>query len=432
MLDILSLVEQSGTGLKRVASTKGGEFAGPCPVCGGEDRFRCWPNAERPGWFCRGCDRGGDAVSFVMHVKRIGYREACRKLGLTPGSRSATSTPQPPESADDNPPSVLWQERAQDFVAWAEQQLWSAAGAPVLAYLHRYRGLSDDTIRTAHVGLNPSDLYEAPARWGIESDRKVWMPTGIVIPCFAAGSLWYARVRRPLSDDQHGNHDALSDYLPPVAFGREQKYVHVKGSRPKSALFGVDSLPDHDIAVLTEGEFDALLLEQVAGDLVGVATLGSASATLTPRWFGSLLRLRRILVAGDTDVAGQAGAAKLAALSARCRMIKPLRKDVTAMMLAGDDVRAWLHFQLRKHTPLPSTAKATGAAHAGEPASTLRPLTETTPPAPTAATIEPRPRECYSCFGREFWLRPDGSEWVCSRCHPNPAAFSSSEVSTAA
>ena len=42
-----------GLNLKRVASTGGGEFAGPCPFCGGHDRFRVQPANNI--WLCRYC-----------------------------------------------------------------------------------------------------------------------------------------------------------------------------------------------------------------------------------------------------------------------------------------------------------------------------------------------------------------------------------------
>ena len=48
---ILGLVD----GLKRKSAV---EFAGPCPWCGGEDRFVVWPNQGQGGRFmCRRCAR---------------------------------------------------------------------------------------------------------------------------------------------------------------------------------------------------------------------------------------------------------------------------------------------------------------------------------------------------------------------------------------
>lgn len=54
MLDVLPM----RTHLRRASSTYGGEFAGPCPFCAGTDRFRAWPDQQRPGWWCRVCRRG--------------------------------------------------------------------------------------------------------------------------------------------------------------------------------------------------------------------------------------------------------------------------------------------------------------------------------------------------------------------------------------
>lgn len=45
---------------------RGVERSGPCPVCGGTDRFSI--NLKRNYWNCRGCGRGGrDGIGLVMH-----------------------------------------------------------------------------------------------------------------------------------------------------------------------------------------------------------------------------------------------------------------------------------------------------------------------------------------------------------------------------
>jgi hypothetical protein len=54
-------------------------------------------------------------------------------------------------------------------------------------------------------------------------------------------------------------------------------------------------------AILTEDEFDALLLWQEAGDLVGVATLGSCNRDISPKALRYLLGCPRLLVAYDVD-----------------------------------------------------------------------------------------------------------------------------------
>ena len=96
-----------------------------------------------------------------------------------------------------------------------------------------------------------------------------------------------------------------------------------------------------------EGEFDAMLLDQEAGDLVGVATLGSASMRAGGRWLWYLAPVKQIYVAYDLDqprAAGRGGSGR----PFRARLtISPLdSKDLTAMHQTGHDLRAWLRYQL--------------------------------------------------------------------------------------
>ncbi len=63
MTDLLSLLGND-TQLRRVSSTDSGEYAGPCPFCQGTDRFRVWPYAEKPRWWCRQCGRKGDLIDY--------------------------------------------------------------------------------------------------------------------------------------------------------------------------------------------------------------------------------------------------------------------------------------------------------------------------------------------------------------------------------
>ena len=44
----------------------GRERVGPCPKCGGDDRFSI--NTAKGVWNCRGCDDGGDVIALVEHL----------------------------------------------------------------------------------------------------------------------------------------------------------------------------------------------------------------------------------------------------------------------------------------------------------------------------------------------------------------------------
>jgi hypothetical protein len=63
-----------GIRLRRI----GAELVGPCPVCGGTDRFSI--NVRKNVWNCRSCQRGGDVIDLVQHIDGIGFLEAVRVL----------------------------------------------------------------------------------------------------------------------------------------------------------------------------------------------------------------------------------------------------------------------------------------------------------------------------------------------------------------
>ena len=84
-VDVLSLMS-ADTRLKRVASTGGGEYAGSCPFCGGDDRFRAWPTPRRGDgrgrFWCRRCERHGDAIDYHRMLHGSSFADACKRLGV--------------------------------------------------------------------------------------------------------------------------------------------------------------------------------------------------------------------------------------------------------------------------------------------------------------------------------------------------------------
>jgi hypothetical protein len=82
----------------------GQELIGPCPVCGGADRFSI--NTKKKIWNCRGCAKGGDVIALVQHIDGCDFRTAVRTLGieerpdLPPPPMPSPAPPQPRK--DDN------------------------------------------------------------------------------------------------------------------------------------------------------------------------------------------------------------------------------------------------------------------------------------------------------------------------------------------
>ncbi len=333
--DLLSL-SNNDTFLKKVASSGGGEWAGPCPFCGGKDRFRVQPYQQR--WLCRGCTEGKwrDVIEYVsrrFHLDTHNWLdlvEICRlATGMVPTSiREPRGKPviQPVKASR---PTQKWQERALEFVRGCEKAIWKEEARSMLNYLHN-RGLNDETITAWHLGYNATEKFEPLSDWGLEQPcdgcrHSVWLAAGITIPCLVNQAISYVKIRR---------------------FGNEPKYVNIKGGHP--ALFGADQLFSSEVAVLTEGEFDAMLLWQEVGDLVGVGTMGSSTNTPDMNIWGKvLLSPRLVLAAYDADEAGLKGQNALKTIlncvvALQIPVLEDGDKDITDFFLSGGDLRSWL------------------------------------------------------------------------------------------
>jgi DNA primase len=334
--DLLTLVD---TPLKRVATTGGGEYAGPCPFCGGTDRFRVQPGRGGRGgqWYCRHCggDRWHDAIAFAMRRDNSDFAGAVAALtGITPvfasfAIHTSASCYDPPTPVV--PPRVSWQERARAFVVSCQTTLWdNPAAARALAWL-RERNLADETIRAAGLGCNLETYWEARESWGLEPEmnnqgrpRRVWLPRGVVIPWWAGNELWRVNIRRP--DADLGEDDA--------------KYIGPSGWC--NGLYGIDRLRSDRPAVMVEGEIDALTVHQAAGDVVATVATGSAGGSRRARWIAQLALAPLVLVAFDADEAGEEAAKYWCRVLPQARRWRPYWQDTNQMARDGADVRAWV------------------------------------------------------------------------------------------
>lgn len=319
MESILALIEED-VHLRRVTAH---ELSGPCPECGGDDRFRVWPEQGR--WWCRRCEKGGDAIQYLREFHGMGYREACAELGIEPQApRQNRQKPQwTPKPADT--PCLFWQEKAREVLARAEEALWSSSGERARTWLSK-RGLSEETVREAPLGYLKEDERPARERWGLVRElnddgkpKRLWLPGGILIPLIRGVQLMRLRVRRPKPD-------------PP--------YVMISGSSSCPMALGNCGLA----AVVVESELDGLLLHQEAGDLVTVVALGSASIRPDQEAFEILAQVETILVALDSDDGGvkEAWTWWREHFSQARRWPVPIGKDPGEAWQGGADLRAWV------------------------------------------------------------------------------------------
>ena len=307
-IQIIDLVD----GMKRVASSGGGEFAGPCPFCGGVDRFRVQP--EKNIWLCRHCTNGiwRDVIDFIARRDNVTISQAAQSIdGSFPMFSKQSGKLKKPVYHAYKPPTDAWQEAARKAVAICENNLFEPAGARALEYLHS-RGLTDTTIKTFRLGFSPKfnqgDLY---------------IPHGITIPAFANGVLWYVKIRT----------------------NGDPKYKLVAGSKP-AAIFNADNLATARDCLLVEGEFNAMIGHQTINDVIAVASMGSAgNRPDLATWGPYFINKTYIFTLYDADDAGQSGALALHnQLGERVKLVAlPANAgDLNDYYTAGGDVWQWM------------------------------------------------------------------------------------------
>lgn len=156
---IMDELERRGVKLRR----SGAEMVGPCPACGGEDRFAV--NLRKNVFHCRKAGAGGDAIAMVQYIDGCDFLRAVELLTGEDTTRARPCAPARPardRDAEDN-------EYRRREIARA-REIWEAAGERQVAdaYL-RHRGI------TAPRGAKIRGASAVPffARVGEESRSRV-------------------------------------------------------------------------------------------------------------------------------------------------------------------------------------------------------------------------------------------------------------------
>ncbi len=281
--------------LRKVSATNGGEWQGPCPDCGGTDRFHVWPlqNDGKGGYWCRGCGRTGDNIQFLRDIEGLSFRDACARLNISVPERPELHLMRPPQGRPEFAPEThvapagLWREKAEKFVAWAQENL--AQNSEVLAWLAE-RGIDAQASENFRLGWNPGendrDLYRPRKAWGLpevlQDDnhaKALWLPQGLVIPYIVDGIINRIRFRRPEG---------------------EPRYYVLPGSSMSTMILS----PARRAFVIVESELDAIAIAAGKSPLYGAVALGSASAkpdAYTSKILGDAIQLLNAL---DYDTAG--------------------------------------------------------------------------------------------------------------------------------
>lgn len=255
------------------------EKTGPCPKCGGDDRF----NVQADWFLCRTCHTTkGDPIEFVRWMHGYGFREAVEHItGDTlpsgPVEKRKPEKKRPSTNLDWR--SSEWQQQAQRGIDQAHNTLLdSMAGRAGQKYLLG-RGIEPNAWMVYRLGFNPS--ISLPGTKGKEKAPAITIPW--IVGDKPRG------IRYRLLKEHNG-----------------QKQTAFFGSRFSDALYGGQALTGGIRALSTliicEGELNALSIWQASeGTALDVLSMGSEGARLPDKMIEVADQYRRVIVWMDKE-----------------------------------------------------------------------------------------------------------------------------------
>lgn len=119
---------------------------GPCPICGGTDRWRFDDNEGSGSYYCSGCG-SGDGVRLVMNFKNLDFRNAAIQIEQAAGFVK---------------PGQYQEKKSDEEIRRRLNKLWAGSrpvilGDPVMEYFEK-RGISIDHIPHA-LRYHPELMY---------------------------------------------------------------------------------------------------------------------------------------------------------------------------------------------------------------------------------------------------------------------------------
>jgi DNA primase len=308
--DIVGLISEH-SGLKR----QGTRWVGLCPFHQ-EKTPSLSVNAEMGVFYCFGCQRSGDAITFVRDVEHVDFVEAVRRLAERAG---ITVTEDAVATAERRRRAPLYDALSKSVDFYHERLLSAPDAGPARDYL-RSRGYDGDTVRMFRLGWAP-DEWDALARHlGVRPSVLSDAGLGFVNRRGRQQDAFRARIIFPIFDPS-GRPIALGGRVLPVPAGS----VPAPDTGPKyknspegpvyskrRTLYGLNwakkDVIDSGEVIVCEGYTDVIACFQ-AGLPRAVATCGTA---LGEEHFRLLRNFaKRVVLAFDSDAAGLAGAQRV-------------------------------------------------------------------------------------------------------------------------
>lgn len=233
---------QSWAIMKRWPLSKGTEMVGPCPKCGGTDRFSI--NVRTNLFNCRHCEKGGEgSIALVMWSEDKSFVAACE---LITGRKAAEPVDREKQERLEREAKAEKQKRDEAAARYRETArgdayaIWrkaapAPAGGIVATYLAERRGLGRGAIDFAaadwamplHIRWLPDHPY-----WDGKPAVKIYSGPAMILPIVGPDGRFFGVHQTWLDLDQPKG----KLVLPPDAAGKERPAKKVRGLMKGGAI----------------------------------------------------------------------------------------------------------------------------------------------------------------------------------------------------
>jgi hypothetical protein len=264
-----------------------GERVGPCPVCGGRDRFSI--NTKKQIWNCRGCAKGGDIVDLVQHLDGVDFKTAVQTLA---GDETRLIRPAPKATApqDDDAANT-----ARALAIWEEGS--SIDGTLAEEYLRRrHLELPDDDYALRFYSPCPFAGTTYPALIALFRDVLTDEPKAIHRIALAPGGILIAKRMLGRVGGCAVKLDCDADVGHGLAVGEGVETMiaaRMRGFRPAWALGSAGTLKT--FPVLNGVEALTIVVDHDLPDKNGRRAGQEAAAECSARWTAAGREVRRIV-----------------------------------------------------------------------------------------------------------------------------------------
>lgn len=330
--DLTELATRYGVTLRKESASS---WCGPCPKCGGDDRW--WVKGNR--YTCRGCGANGDTIAFVQDREGCGFQEAVSMLtgyaveGRTverkPITKIQNLPPAQPKPQRQPPDTAKFTKLAND----ANHALFTDPYAEIGRQYLLDRGIEAHCWQQFSLGYRPD--VPLPGTWDAEKREYTHKrQPAIVMPWYRGGKVVAIRYRFL----------TLHEYTDTHGKPAKAKQTAQPGSLFTDGIYGAHALPEWSFEptqpngkrgenyctlVICEGELNAISIWQTCNHWNWeVLSLGSESAHVPQVVINEYARhFQRVLVWMDRPERAREEMASIGPLAYAVNSIPELDKD---------------------------------------------------------------------------------------------------------